>query len=193
MEPIDPRYGNSAMFAPELQKLQRTAGTDVYPAFPNDIFATYQSGHNAVFTLPCTKAGEPTNAESNVTVHLHDYSLIGGAWAENGFITVVFKFRAWRIWVPVPEENLDEELELPCGISYTSDKGLLMTDVYLKTRGGGREMISVCLDDCEIKGVEAKVEGDNSIAVLLDFGGRLWVFVDHDYVMRRGYKYWSKP
>ncbi|CEL11956.1 hypothetical protein ASPCAL15050 [Aspergillus calidoustus] len=193
MEPLDPRYGNSALFAPELQKLQLTASTEVYPAFPNDIFATYQSGHNAVFTLPCTESGEPTNAESNVTVHLHDCSFIGGAWAENGFITVIFIFRARRIWVPVPEGNLDEELELPCGISYTSDKGLLMTDVYLKTLGGGHEMISVCLDDCEIKGVEDKVDGDDSIAILLDFGGRLWVFVDHEYVMRRGYKYLSKP
>ncbi|KAL3440102.1 hypothetical protein BJX65DRAFT_315103 [Aspergillus insuetus] len=193
MEPPEPRNGHLALFAPELQKLQLTAGTEVYPAFPNDIFATYQSGHYAVFTLPCTKAGELTNAESNFTVHLHNCSLIGAAWAEDGFVTVIFMFRARRIWVPVPAENLDEdldeELQIPCGISYTSDKGLLMTDVYLKTLGGGRKMISVCLDNCEIKGVESEVDEDDSIEILFDFGKPLWVAVDLEYAMRRDCKY----
>jgi hypothetical protein len=186
MEPPEPRNGHLALFSPELQKLQLTDDTEVYPAFPNDIFATYVSGHYAVFTLPCTKTGELTNAESISIVHLHDCSLIGGAWAENGFITVIFMFWDRRIWVPVPAENLDEELEVPCGISYISDKGLLMTDVYLKTLGGVHKMISVCLDNCEIKGVENKVDEDDSIEILVDFGLTHWVAVNHEYVMGRG-------
>jgi hypothetical protein len=194
MELPEPRNSYLALFSLELQKLQLTDDTKVYPAFLNDIFATYLSGHYAVFTLPCTKAGELTNAESISIIHLHDYSLISGAWAENGFITVIFMFRDRRIWVPVPAENLDEELEVPCGISYTSDKGLLMTDVYLKTLGGGHKMISVCLDNCGIKGVENEVDEDDSVEILIDFGKPLWVAVDLEYAIRRDCKYIkSKP